>query len=146
MRSWCLLVIWQELWQTCTPRHNRGCRNLIKTVSAEMQYSNSSTKLGAVTSEGNARHLLSSCQAMKRKPVCCQWIGKPSRNSKIICVYTPELFLFLMRDLWFALWCCWRVEHSGMLMMHAVVQLVEALPYKPEGREFDSKWGNFSLT
>ena len=31
---------------------------------------------------------------------------------------------------------------------HAVVQLVEALPYKPEGRGFDSRWchWNFSLT
>jgi hypothetical protein len=31
---------------------------------------------------------------------------------------------------------------------HAVVQLVEALRYKPEGREFDSRWchWNFSLT
>jgi hypothetical protein len=31
---------------------------------------------------------------------------------------------------------------------HAVVQLVEALRYKPEGRGFDSRWyhWNFSLT
>jgi hypothetical protein len=31
---------------------------------------------------------------------------------------------------------------------HAVAQLVEALRYKPEGREFDSRWcnWNFSLT
>jgi hypothetical protein len=31
---------------------------------------------------------------------------------------------------------------------HAVVQLVEALCYKPHGREFDSRWGNliFQLT
>jgi hypothetical protein len=30
----------------------------------------------------------------------------------------------------------------------AVVQLVEALRYKPEGHDFDSRWGhwNFSLT
>jgi hypothetical protein len=26
---------------------------------------------------------------------------------------------------------------------YAVAQLVEALPYKPEGREFDSRWGFF---
>jgi len=33
-------------------------------------------------------------------------------------------------------------------MGHAVAQLVEALRYKPEGREFDSRWChlNFSLT
>ena len=31
---------------------------------------------------------------------------------------------------------------------HAVAQLVESLPYKPEGRGFDSRWGhwNFSVT
>jgi hypothetical protein len=31
---------------------------------------------------------------------------------------------------------------------HAVAKLVEALRYKPEGREFDSRWchWNFSLT
>jgi hypothetical protein len=31
---------------------------------------------------------------------------------------------------------------------HAVARLVEALRYKPEGREFDSRWcqWNFSLT
>jgi hypothetical protein len=31
---------------------------------------------------------------------------------------------------------------------HAVAQLVEALRYKPEGREFDSRWchWSFSLT
>jgi len=31
---------------------------------------------------------------------------------------------------------------------HAVAHLVEALRYKPEGREFDSRWchWNFSLT
>ena len=26
---------------------------------------------------------------------------------------------------------------------HAVVQLVEALPYKPEGRRFDFRWCHF---
>ena len=32
--------------------------------------------------------------------------------------------------------------------MYAVVQFVEALCYKPEGRSFDSQWGlqDFSLT
>jgi hypothetical protein len=58
----------------CTARHNHGCRNLIKTVSGRtqyMQYSNSFTKLGAVTSKGEERHLLSTCQAMKRKPFRC---------------------------------------------------------------------------
>jgi hypothetical protein len=31
---------------------------------------------------------------------------------------------------------------------HAMAHLVEALPYKPEGRGFDSRWShwNFSLT
>jgi hypothetical protein len=34
------------------------------------------------------------------------------------------------------------------ITVHAVVQLVEALRYKPEGRGFDSRWchWNFSLT
>jgi len=34
-------------------------------------------------------------------------------------------------------------------MVHAVAQLVEALRYKPEGRDFDSRWCHwifFSLT
>ena len=29
---------------------------------------------------------------------------------------------------------------STFLWRHAVAQLVEALPYKPEGRGFDSRW------
>jgi hypothetical protein len=34
------------------------------------------------------------------------------------------------------------------LVGNAVAQLIEALPYKPEGRGFDSRWyhWNFSLT
>jgi len=34
------------------------------------------------------------------------------------------------------------------VLLHAVAQFVEALPYKPEGRGFDSRWchWNFSLT
>jgi hypothetical protein len=36
----------------------------------------------------------------------------------------------------------------GRLKRYAVVQLVESLCYKPEGRGFDSRWGhwNFPLT
>jgi hypothetical protein len=35
-----------------------------------------------------------------------------------------------------------------LFKIHAVAQLVEALRYKPEGREFDFRWchSNFSLT
>ena len=34
----------------------------------------------------------------------------------------------------------------GSTLGHAVAQLVEALPFKPEGRGFDSRWyWNFSL-
>ena len=37
---------------------------------------------------------------------------------------------------------------NNSLRRRAVAQLVEALPYKPEGRGFDSRWchWNFSLT
>jgi hypothetical protein len=31
------------------------------------------------------------------------------------------------------------------LMGHAVAQLVQALRYKPEGREFDSKWYHWNF-
>jgi len=30
--------------------------------------------------------------------------------------------------------------HYGSSLGHAVAQLVEALSYKPEGRDFDSRW------
>jgi len=40
------------------------------------------------------------------------------------------------------------IGHTVLKGGHAVAQLVEALPYKPEGRGFDSRWchRNFSLT
>jgi hypothetical protein len=31
-------------------------------------------------------------------------------------------------------------------MGHAVAQLVRALRYKPEGRGFDSRWGNWNFS
>jgi hypothetical protein len=41
-----------------------------------------------------------------------------------------------------------RISNCMEIMGHAVVQLVETLLYKPEGRGFDSHWcyWNFSLT
>jgi hypothetical protein len=35
------------------------------------------------------------------------------------------------------------VPYAGQLQGYAVAQLVEALFYKPEGREFYSRWGNW---
>ena len=39
-------------------------------------------------------------------------------------------------------------DYTSLGRRHAVMRLVEALRYKPEGRGFDSRWclGNFSLT
>jgi len=40
-----------------------------------------------------------------------------------------------------------QINKFSSIWGHAVVQLVEALRYKPEGRRFDSRWchWNFSL-
>jgi len=57
----------------------------------------------------------------------------------------------LIMLLWFRAFeenCCGKYSGYKIEKGHAVAQLVEALRYEPEGREYDSRWyhSNFSLT